>query len=237
MNTGTLFLIPTTLGESGMDSLSVQINRTVCALSEFIVEDEKSARRYLKKANPEIRFESIKLHPLNEHTKPSEYADYLSSAGHGSSIGLLSEAGIPCVADPGAELVRLAHRKGIRVAPLSGPSSIFLALMASGFNGQSFTFHGYIPVEKELRARKIAELERTARTTGYTQIFIETPYRNNKLLGELLARCAPDTMLCIAVDLTLEHETIISKNIREWRTRKEDFNKRPAVFLIGSEKN
>jgi 16S rRNA (cytidine1402-2'-O)-methyltransferase len=237
MNAGTLFLIPTTLGESDTDSLSVQISRTVCSLSEFIVEDEKSARRFLKKTNPEIRFEAITLHPLNEHTKSSEYADYLSSVERGSSIGLLSEAGIPCVADPGAELVRLAHKKGIRVAPLSGPSSIFLALMASGFNGQSFTFHGYLPVEKELRARRIADLERTARTTGYTQIFIETPYRNNKLLDELIARCTADTMLCVAVDLTLTHETIISKTIREWKTRKDDFNKRPAVFLIGSGKN
>jgi len=234
MDTGTLFLIPTTLGESSSGALSVQISETVFALSEFVVEDEKSARRFLKGINPEIRFDTIALHPLNEHTKPSEYADYLANAERGSLIGLLSEAGVPCVADPGAEMVRLAHKKGIRVVPLSGPSSIILALMASGLNGQSFTFHGYIPVDKELRARRISELEKTARTTGYTQIFIETPYRNNQLLHEIIAQCADDTMLCVAIDLTCSHETIISKSIREWKIRKDDFNKRPAVFLIGS---
>lgn len=232
MNAGTLFLIPTTLGESDTDSLSVQISRTVCALSEFVVEDEKSARRFLKKINSEIKLESIILHPLNEHTKPHEYADYLASAEQGGSIGLLSEAGVPCVADPGANLVGLAHRKGIRVIPLSGPSSIIMALMASGFNGQSFTFHGYLPVDKELRARKILELEKTARTTGYTQIFIETPYRNNQMLHDIVARCSEDTRLCVAADLTLAHETIISQSIREWKKQKDDFNKRPAVFLI-----
>jgi 16S rRNA (cytidine1402-2'-O)-methyltransferase len=234
MNKGTLFLIPTTLGESALDSLSLQITETVCALSEFIVEDEKTARRFLKKINPEIRFDFIILHSLNEHTKPEEYSDYLSSALNGESIGLLSEAGVPCVADPGAVMVTLAHRKGIRVRPLSGPSSIFLALMGSGFNGQSFTFHGYLPVEKDARTRKIIELEKTARATGYTQIFIETPYRNNQLLHELISRCANDTVLCVAIDLTCESETIISQSIHEWKKGVHDFNKRPSVFLIGT---
>jgi 16S rRNA (cytidine1402-2'-O)-methyltransferase len=158
----------------------------VRALSHFIVEDEKSARRSLKRINPGISFPGITLYPLNEHSKPEDYAHYLDTAKSGTDMGLLSEAGCPCVADPGAQVVRIAQREGIRVVPLTGPSSIMLSLMASGFNGQSFTFHGYLPVEKNARAKKIAELERTAQMTGYTQIFIETPYRNNQLLAELI---------------------------------------------------
>jgi 16S rRNA (cytidine1402-2'-O)-methyltransferase len=205
----------------------------VRALSHFIVEDEKSARRSLKRINPGISFPGITLYPLNEHSKPEDYAHYLDTAKSGTDMGLLSEAGCPCVADPGAQVVRIAQREGIRVVPLTGPSSIMLSLMASGFNGQSFTFHGYLPVEKNARAKKIAELERTAQMTGYTQIFIETPYRNNQLLAELISRCSGDTLLCVASGITGPDEHIATRKISEWKKRNSDFNKIPSVFLIG----
>jgi 16S rRNA (cytidine1402-2'-O)-methyltransferase len=234
MQSGRLFLIPVTLGDTNPpDTLPLKLIETVRALDEFIVEDEKSARRILKKINPEIKFDAVTMHLLNEHTKSEEITHYLASIGNGKDIGLLSEAGCPCVADPGALIVQRAHKNSIKVVPLTGPSSIILALMASGFNGQSFTFHGYIPVEKDKRNKKISELEKTARSTGYTQIFIETPYRNNQILADIIAHCSADTQLCIAVNLTTDEERIMRCSVSEWKKKSVDFNKQPAVFLIG----
>jgi 16S rRNA (cytidine1402-2'-O)-methyltransferase len=231
---GRLFLIPVTLSETEYEkTLPSGVFTAVRALTHFIVEDEKSARRCLKQINPDISFPSITLYPLNEHSKPEDYAHYLDTAEHGTDMGLLSEAGCPCVADPGAQVVRIAQKKNITVVPLTGPSSIILSLMASGFNGQSFTFHGYLPVEKNARSKKIAEIERYALTTGYTQIFIETPYRNNQLLADIIAHCSGETLLCTAANITDSSEKIITRKISEWKKMKYDFNKIPAVFLIG----
>lgn len=223
-----------TLGDTEYEkALPSGVFSAVRALSHFIVEDEKSARRSLKKINPDISFPGITLYPLNEHSKPEDYAHYLDTAEHGTDMGLLSEAGCPCVADPGAQIVRIAHKKKIKIIPLTGPSSIILSLMASGFNGQSFTFHGYLPVEKNARVKKIAEIEKNALLTGYTQIFIETPYRNNQLLADIISHCSGETLLCAAADITGAGEQIITRKISEWKKQQYDFNKIPAVFLIG----
>jgi 16S rRNA (cytidine1402-2'-O)-methyltransferase len=234
-NNGTLYLIPTTLGDTAetMDVLPVKVNQVINTIDEYIVENEKSARHYLKKMGIQKPLQEIILHPLNQHTEAREISGYLNSISAGKNIGIISEAGCPGVADPGAEVVRLAHERNITVVPLVGPSSILLSLMASGFNGQNFAFNGYLPKERGDRIRKIKELETLAVKKNQAQLFIETPYRNMHLLEDLVASCDKQTKLCIACDVTLATEFIKTKNISDWKKQLPDLNKRPTIFLIG----
>lgn len=230
---GKLYLVPSFLGETDAGSVFPEINREVVSrIHYFIVEEERTARRFLKKIVPSIIIDDLTFFVLNEHTREEEILHYLDAAAEGNEIALLSEAGMPCVADPGAMVVRLAHETGVPVIPLVGPSSVFLSLAASGFNGQSFAFHGYLPIDKVQRARKIRELEMAVRS-GQTQIFIETPYRNTAMFEALLQTCRPDTLLCIGCDITMPTESIVTSTISSWKKRKPDLHKRPAVFLLG----
>lgn len=234
MKTGTLYLIPVPLGEDG-DIASVipeQVRQLAASLRTFVVEHPKSARQFLKLTGSAVPLQEIRMLTLDEHTRPAELAALLQPLLDGEDVGLLSEAGCPAVADPGADLVHLAHSRDIRVAPLVGPSSILLALMASGLNGQSFAFLGYLPAEKTERAKRIAELEQTSQRLNQAQIFIETPYRNNQLLQDLVQICNGETELCVASDLTLPSESVISKRVGEWKKGLPDCGKRPTVFLV-----
>lgn len=233
MQKGALYLIPTTLGEMQPEPvIPSSVKQAVNIMDEFIVEDERSARRYLKKVGYEKPLDELVLHTLNKHTRPEDLWGYLTGIEKGKNIGVISEAGCPGVADPGAEVVKIAHERGIKVVPMVGPSSILLALMASGFNGQSFTFIGYIPKERNERIRKLKELERTAQQKDQAQIFIETPFRNQHLLEDILANCNPATPLCIACDITLHTEFIKTQTVADWKKKVPDLNKRPVVFLI-----
>lgn len=230
---GNVFLIPVFLSDTSPDRVFPNDNMAIInKLDNFIVEDLRTARRFLRKVGYKKDFEKVKFYLLNEHTDSTEIYSYLDEVKIGQDIGLMSEAGIPCVADPGYQIVNLAHRHGIDVKPLIGPSSIFLALMASGFNGQQFVFHGYLPIDKHERRKTILNIENIARKSNQTQIFIETPYRNNKLLDDILSSCTENTMLCIATDITGEKEFIKTKSIVQWRKTKIDLHKKPTVFLI-----
>jgi 16S rRNA (cytidine1402-2'-O)-methyltransferase len=231
---GILYLIPTTLGDTGetMDVIPVKVNQIINTIDEYIVENEKSARHYLKKIGIKKPLQEIILHPLNQHTEAKDLSTYLNSIAVGKNIGIISEAGCPGVADPGAEVVKQAHYRNIKVVPLVGPSSILLALMASGFNGQSFTFNGYLPKERGERIKKIKDLERLAQQKDQTQLFIETPYRNTHLVDDILSTCDSKTMLCIACDITLPTEFIKTKSVSEWKKQIPEINKRPTIFLL-----
>jgi len=233
MNRGTVFLIPVFLSDTNFDRVFPHENLEIInSLDSYIIENIRTARRFLRKVGYKKDFDKVNFYLLNEHTDSSEIYTYLNDVKNGKDIGLMSEAGIPCVADPGFQIVNLAHQLDIQVKPLTGPSSIFLALMASGFNGQQFVFHGYLPVEKHERRKAILNLETHARKSGQTQIFIETPYRNNKLVNDILTVCSNNTLLCIATDITSENEFIKTKSINEWRKKKVDLHKKPTVFLI-----
>ncbi len=234
MKKGVLYLIPTTLGDTNVESVWPSSNQNIVnTLNTFIVENLRSARRFLKQAGYDTPFEEVTFYVLNKHTDAQESMSFLHAALSGKDIGLLSEAGCPCIADPGQNIVSRAHQMGIAVKPLTGPSSIILALMASGMNGQSFSFHGYLPIQTGLRVKKIKELEEAARHTGATQIFMETPFRNNQLTGTLLKHCRPDTRLCIAANLTLTTEYIRTLSIDQWRnTTIVNLHKQPAIFLL-----
>ena len=198
-----LYLIPVTLGETPIEQVLPAYNKEVIlTLRHFIVEDVRSARRFLKRVEKEIDIDTLTFYPLNKHTSPEAISGYLKPLEQGESMGVISEAGCPAVADPGADVVAMAQRKGLEVVPLVGPSSIILSVMASGFNGQSFAFNGYLPIEADQRARKLKALEQRATTEHQTQLFIETPYRNNKMVEEILRTCRPQTKLCIAANLT-----------------------------------
>ncbi len=228
-----LYLIPTTLGETSVEKvLPAELMEIVKSLRHFVVENTRTARRHLKKMVPEIVIDDLDFKELNEHTQPDELDLLLQPVSQGFDVGILSEAGCPGVADPGADLVMLAHVKGIRVVPLVGPSSILLSLMASGLNGQNFAFIGYIPVKPAERIAAIRDIERNSGRDKQTQIFIEAPYRNAKLLEDLLSVCNGQTRLCIAVDITLESEFIATKTISQWKRSVPDINKRPAIFLL-----
>jgi 16S rRNA (cytidine1402-2'-O)-methyltransferase len=233
---GKLYLIPTLLGETLPEMVlpagTIQI---LLSLDILIVEQVRTARRLLSKIHIQRPIDEILFFELNKHTSPFEINSFLKPAFEGKSIGLLSEAGTPCVADPGAVVVELAHQSGIKVIPLTGPSSIILALMASGFNGQSFAFHGYLPIQANERERVIRNIEKTAITTSQTQIFIETPYRNMQLFEALVNHCHPDTLMCIAMNISLENEYIKSQTIEVWRKQAPQMHKIPAVFLIWSQ--
>jgi 16S rRNA (cytidine1402-2'-O)-methyltransferase len=235
MTKGKLYLIPVTLGENSELSQSIPAfnQQIINSIDEYVVENEKTARRCLKQMGITKPLQELILYTLNEQTPIENIRGYLNATDEGKNIGLLSEAGCPGVADPGAALVKLAHSKNIPVVPLVGPSSILLALMASGMNGQNFCFNGYLPKEQKERIAKIKELERLALKNDQTQLFIETPYRNNHIIEDVLNSCSDDTSFCIACDITLATEFIKTQTIREWKKQKPDINKRPALFIIG----
>ena len=228
-----LYLIPTTLGESSLERIMPTFNfQIVNDLHYFIVEDIRTARRFLKKVNREIDIDTLTFYILNQHTSPQEISSFLKPLFEGHNVGIISEAGCPAIADPGADVVAIAQQNNFNVIPLVGPSSILLSLMASGFNGQSFAFVGYLPIQPVDRSKMLRKLESRAISEDQSQIFIETPYRNMKLLEEIVQTCQPSTRLCIAVDITLETEFIKTKTIKEWKTQLPDLNKRPCIFLI-----
>ena len=231
---GTLYLIPNSLGECNLENVLPSVNfEIIRKLKHFIVEDIRTARRFLKKVDKEINIDELQFYTLNKHTSPEEISSYLSPLRTGSDAGIISEAGCPAIADPGAEIVRIAQTQNYRVVPLTGPSSILLALMASGFNGQSFAFVGYLPIQGNERIQALKQLEKRAQYEKQSQLFIETPYRNMKMMEDILNTCQPKTQLCIACDITLETEYIKTKNIAEWKKEKlPDLNKRPCIFLI-----
>ena len=229
---GRIYLIPVTLG--GDDFLKVIPEKVISLTRQlrfFIVEDIRSARRFLRLIDKEFPINDTVFCELNEHTRDQEIAHYLEPAEYGSDIGVLSEAGLPGIADPGAKIISLAHRKKIIVTPLSGPSSILLALVSSGLNGQNFTFNGYLPVKPAERSTKLREIEKKAQA-GFTQIFMETPYRNQKMFESLIETCQNDTLLCIAADITLPTESVRTMRISEWKKEPPCLNDRLVVFLI-----
>ncbi len=229
---GRIYLIPVTLG--GDDFLEVipeKVINLTRQLRFFIVEDVRSARRFLRLIDKEFPINDTVFFELNEHTAESDIAHYLEPVFKGSDIGVLSEAGLPCIADPGAKIIALAHQKRITVTPLSGPSSILLALISSGLNGQSFTFNGYLPVKPAERSAKLRELEKRA-GEGFAQVFMETPYRNQKMLESLITNCHNDTLLCIAADITLSSESIRTMRISEWKRDLPLLNDRLVVFVL-----
>ena len=230
-----LYLIPTLLSDNTIQmALPPDVLTIVHNLRQFIVEDVRTARRFLSKAGHPGPIDSLQFHELNEHTPESEIASLLPCL-LADDTGLISEAGVPCVADPGAKIVRLAHTMGIKVVPLVGPSSILMALMASGLNGQSFSFVGYLPVKSTERQERLRMLERRSANENQTQIFIETPYRNRQLLDDILKCCRPSTMLTIAADITGTNEFILTQSIRQWKEKAPELNKIPAVFLLHSQ--
>jgi len=228
-----LFLFPVTLGETDHRKVLPDYNREIISqIRYFIVENVRTARRFLKKSNPSIVIDEIQFYVLNKHTSLEQISDYLGPLAKGESVGLISEAGCPAVADPGADIVAIAHRKNYRVVPLVGPSSLLMALMASGFNGQSFAFHGYLPIEASAREACIKKLESRIYADNQTQLFIETPFRNNKLMEELVHICRPTTKLCVAVNITCNDEYIRTRPVKEWMGDIPDLNKKPTIFLL-----
>lgn len=233
MHKGKLYLIPTTLGDTEpLEVMPLSVKKVVESLSHFIVENEKAARRFIKKIAPTKSQPSLELFLLDKYSDELETRNYLDICEQGISVGLLSDAGVPAVADPGSSIVKLAHQKNIKVIPLIGPSSILLAIMASGMNGQNFAFNGYLPIEKSSRKKAIKELEKIAAEKNQSQIFIETPYRNDKMLSNLCDTLHLDTRICIACDITLPSEFIKTMTVKEWKSQEIDLHKRPAIFII-----
>lgn len=231
---GTLFLIPVPLADNASaKSFTPYLVETINSIRTYIVENEKTARKFLKEAGLTIPQSELTIHDYGKHKRTMSLTAFFRELMLGENVGLMSEAGCPGVADPGAEIVAEAHKRGMDVVPLVGPNSILLALMASGFNGQSFSFIGYLPIDKVERGKKIKQLEQTAKSTKQTQIFIETPFRNNSLYEDILRNCAPHTLLCIAVNITAEEEFIKTLTIANWRDERIDLHKKPAIFLIG----
>ena len=230
---GKLFLIPVTLGESELAAVIPQlVQQRVRVLEYFVAENPKSARAYLKQVGMAKPLQELRIGTLNEHTPEAAIAELAAPLLAGHDLGVMSEAGCPGIADPGAKLVRYAHQRGIRVVPLVGPSSILLALMSSGLNGQSFAFHGYLPVAEVERTRALRELEKQSRRLNQTQIFIETPYRNQKLMHSILGTCANTTLLCVAADISLAGEEIRTRTVAAWKKDQPQLERRPALFLL-----
>lgn len=227
-----LYLIPVNISDEPLAKVLPEYNLEIIrGLRHFIVENVRTARRFLKKCDKSIDIDQLTFHTLDEHTRPEEITGYLDPLTAGEAVGILSEAGCPAIADPGADIVAIAQQRAMKVVPLVGPSSIILSLMASGFNGQSFAFQGYLPIDAGQRQRKFREMERNI-DAGQTQIFIETPYRNNRLIAELTTALRPDRKLCVACNITAPDENIITRPIRQWAKMSYDYNKRPAIFLI-----
>ena len=230
---GNLYLIPSTLGESAVERvIPAEVVKIIQSLTHFVVENERTARRFLKKVDSTIDINLLSFYILDKDTPQREKAGLLKPLLDGISVGILSEAGCPGIADPGADLVELAHQKNIRIIPLVGPSSILLAMMASGMNGQSFAFNGYLPVKSAERTEAVRRLETRSMKEHQSQVFIEAPYRNLQLFDDLLTACKPTTRLCVACDITLETEFIITKTIAQWQKSRPDIQKRPAIFII-----
>jgi len=230
---GKLYLIPTTLGDTEpLEVMPLSVKKVIKDIDFFIVENEKTARRFIKKITPKKMQSSLHLMPLDKYAEELETRFYLDICNNGTNVGLLSEAGVPAVADPGASIVKLAHEKGIQVVPLVGPSSILMAMMSSGMNGQNFAFNGYLPIDKGERKKAIKELEKLSVDKNQSQIFIETPYRNQKMFADLKAVLSPSTRLCIAADITLSSEYIKTFAVQGWKQQSPDLYKKPAIFII-----
>lgn len=230
---GTLYLIPTTLGDTEpLNVLPLTVKKMIEQIDVYIVENEKTARRFIKKISSGKQQSSLTLLPLNKFTDPSELPSYLDSCKKGINVGVISEAGCPGVADPGADIVKIAHENNIKVVPLVGPSSILLAMMGSGMNGQSFAFNGYLPIDKSERKQELKRLERLSFEQNQSQLFIETPYRNNKMLEDLCSILNGNTDICVACDITLPTEYIKTMSANEWKKVKVDLHKRPTLFII-----
>lgn len=234
MANGILYLIPVPLSDdAAFQSFTPYLVETINSLDEYIVENEKTARKFLKLAGLKIPQSELTIHDYGKHVRDKgNINDFFEGLKQGKSVGLMSEAGCPGVADPGASIVARAHQLGIKVVPLVGPSSILLALMASGFSGQKFAFHGYLPIDKIDRAKEIKNLEQQSAREKQTQIFIETPFRNNQLLADLLKICKPSTLLCVVSNVTAADENIQSLTVGEWRKRSYDYHKKPTIFLL-----
>ena len=230
---GKLYLIPTTLGETEpLEVMPLSVKKVVEEIDYYIVENEKSARRFIKKITPKKQQSSLHIMLLDKYAEELETSKYLDICQQGINVGLLSEAGVPAVADPGATIVKLAHQKNIKVVPLVGPSSILMAMMSSGMNGQNFAFNGYLPIDKGARKRALKDLEKLSQDKNQSQIFIETPYRNEKMFADLKAALSPTTNLCIAADITLPSEYIKTMTVKDWKHQQPDLHKKPAIFII-----
>lgn len=230
---GKLYLIPSTLGDNEpLEVLPISIKRAIENIDHYIVENEKTARKFIKKISPRKSQPSLHLETINKYTEASSLPGFLKPCLEGFDVGVLSEAGCPGIADPGADVVKIAHEKKIKVIPLVGPSSILLALMASGFNGQNFAFNGYLPIESTERRKAIKKMEKLSLDLDQSQLCIETPYRNDKLLADMLKSLSPNTKLCIACDITLNTEYIATKTIADWKKELPELHKRPAIFII-----
>ncbi|MDN3707700.1 SAM-dependent methyltransferase [Myroides ceti] len=233
MTKGNLYLIPVTLGDSNpADVLPQTVYRSIELLSVFVVENSKDARKFIKAVNPEKKQSELVLFELNKHTDTKEISSFIQPMLEGKDMGLMSDAGCPGVADPGAVVVKMAHEKGIKVIPLVGPSSILMSMMASGMNGQSFTFNGYLPIDKSEKKNALKNLEKWSFERNQSQLFIETPYRNNQIVEDMLQILNPQTRLCIACDISLPTEFIQTKPIALWKKSKPDLHKRPCIFII-----
>ena len=228
-----LYLLPVTLGATPLDKVLPQHNiEIIKEIRHFIVEDVRSARRFLRQADAQFDIDGSTFFELNKHTSPNDIAGYLAPLTQGKPMGVISEAGCPAVADPGADVVAIAQKKGLKVVPLVGPSSIILSVMASGFNGQSFAFHGYLPIKPDERARKLKQLEQRVYSEDQTQLFIETPYRNGKMIEDIIKNCRPQTKLCIAANLTCDDEFVRTRTVKDWRGKAPDLSKIPCIFLL-----
>lgn len=232
--TPALYLIPVTLGDTPTEKVLPAYNKEIIlGIRHFIVEELRTARRFLKQVERSIDIDGLTFYPMGKHADAALFSQYLEPLRHGEPVGVISEAGCPAVADPGADIVAIAQREGLRVVPLVGPSSILLAVMASGFNGQSFAFHGYLPIDPSQRAKRLKQLEARAVSEAQTQLFIETPYRNARLFADICSACNPQTRLCIAAGLTTEDEYVRTRTLREWKKQgMPDLGKIPAIFLI-----
>lgn len=229
---GRLYLVPVTIGDTDADKVIPSYVRTIIDdIRYYIVENERTARRMLIRMGIQTAIDDLTFYILDKHTPKEEITSYLDPAEN-EDIGLLSEAGVPAIADPGSEIVAMAHRKKIRVVPLVGPSSILMAMMASGLNGQNFAFNGYLPIQKTDRTKKIRQLEARSYTERQSQIFIEAPYRNDQLLNDILATCSNQTRLCIAANITSENEYIATKSVSSWKKNPVDLHKRPVIFIL-----
>ena len=225
--------MPVTLGDTPLEKVLPGYNKEVIAgIRHFIVEDVRSARRFLRSVDPRFDIDGSQFFELNKHTSPQDIAGFLRPLCDGKPMGVISEAGCPAVADPGADVVAIAQRKGLKVVPLVGPSSIILSVMASGFNGQSFAFNGYLPIKPEERAKKLRQLEQRIYDEEQTQLFIETPYRNAKMIEDILKICRPQTKLCIAANITCEGEYVRTRTVKEWQGKVPDLSKIPCIFLL-----
>lgn len=233
MQQASLYLIPVTLGDTPINNVLPDYNELVIlTINYFIVENIRSARRFLKKTNPSINIDNLTFFELNKHTDIDQIEEYLSPLKDGNNVGVISEAGCPAIADPGADIVAIAQRNGLKVVPLVGPSSILMSLMASGFNGQCFSFNGYLPVDASERIRKIKQMENRIYQEDQSQIFIETPYRNIKLVEDLIKNCTPSTKLCIAMNITCGDEFIKTLPVKSWNKKLPDMNKKTCIFLL-----